>query len=356
MTHVFCVIFCAIFILVHCQQDWNLCAIEGGYCSLNASANVRYGIDGAWHLAHAHPPGFVCGVEHFGKDPWFGRIKLCEVADSNWFLAKHPAKRGYRIFDAFTFNGEWDMLEMRVRTLAPAVNFFVICESNLTFSGQPKPLYLTENSEFLSEFRHRMRIVYADLRNKKSDSWKNEDASRDALLTGLEDALAEDWIIVSDLDEIPKPHYLAHLANSDNSVGFPCRGTYYNYRFDIGIFGMPVACRIDVLRAGVTGSWRKASKKMPDGSCWHCSYCFGPTDDDFVNAVVTKLTSFSHTEFSSGKYIEREYILDCRDKGVSFFSPGFLKVNQDPLDAPPLVLRDSRFKYMLGKRVANGTE
>jgi hypothetical protein len=262
-----------------------------------------------------------------------------------------------RLYDAFTFNDEWDMLEIRIRTLESVVDVFVICESNVTFSGRPKPLRLTENTEFLAEYRHKMRIVYPVLVSGNladRQPWNNEYASRDALVAGLGDATPDDWVVVSDVDEIPRPHALQQLWHrTELSVGFPCFFHYYSYRQRADVlFGMPVAHRIGTMRKGVSQfAWKQAAHLFPGGSCWHCSYCFGPDDDGFVRTVISKLTSFAHIEYSGGKYIEREYILSRRNNSLSLFSDDRFNVLSE-VDAPPVVLHDKRFHYLLGNEFA----
>ena len=51
------------------------------------------------------------------------------------------------VFDCTPFFNEVDILEMRMNILDPYVDFFVIEESTVTFSGDKKPL-------FYKVFRH----------------------------------------------------------------------------------------------------------------------------------------------------------------------------------------------------------
>src|SRR3989338_6420000 len=49
---------------------------------------------------------------------------------------------GAKIYDCFTFNGEWDMLQIRVLTTGFMVEKYLVCESDHSFSGSPKPKHL----------------------------------------------------------------------------------------------------------------------------------------------------------------------------------------------------------------------
>jgi beta-1,4-mannosyl-glycoprotein beta-1,4-N-acetylglucosaminyltransferase len=51
-----------------------------------------------------------------------------------------------KIYDCFLYNGEQDLAEIRFHELDSRVDYFVIVESNTTFSGQNKEyLFNTDN-------------------------------------------------------------------------------------------------------------------------------------------------------------------------------------------------------------------
>ena len=49
------------------------------------------------------------------------------------------------IIDAFIFNDELDLLELRLGQLDSVVDHFVFVEADRNFMGTPKPLYYQEN-------------------------------------------------------------------------------------------------------------------------------------------------------------------------------------------------------------------
>ena len=51
------------------------------------------------------------------------------------------------IVDCFPFFNELDILEIRLNSLAPYVDRFVLTECNVTHSGNQKPLFFAENKE-----------------------------------------------------------------------------------------------------------------------------------------------------------------------------------------------------------------
>ena len=49
------------------------------------------------------------------------------------------------IYDCIPFFNELDILKLRMHIMAPYVDKFVIEESTVTFSGEPKPMTFAEN-------------------------------------------------------------------------------------------------------------------------------------------------------------------------------------------------------------------
>jgi beta-1,4-mannosyl-glycoprotein beta-1,4-N-acetylglucosaminyltransferase len=112
-----------------------------------------------------------------------------------------------RLFDCFTFFNEFDLLEVRLNELAPVVSHFVIAESSVTFQGAPKPLYFQENRDRFAQFADRIRhVVVTDMPAgaREIDHWRREHHQRNALLRAIGDAGPNDYVMLSDVDEIPR--------------------------------------------------------------------------------------------------------------------------------------------------------
>ncbi len=264
-----------------------------------------------------------------------------------------------RIYDAFAFNDEFDYLEVRLLTLASVVHRFVVVEENMTFQGKPKPLFLTEALKMrsrptISSFEDRIRIVRSG--SRLDNSWENEYASRNAFRAGLSDAREEDWVLMSDLDEIPKPDILIGVASivektaSRKSWGFECSLFYYSYKWKREIpFGMPVLYRKSELGHPMQTYWRKADHRVP-GSCWHCSNCFGPSRAEAVKKMIRKALSGAHTEFAGPPWTSKEFMRGHLENGTSpFFKTTVFEPAVPELEAPPVVLRERKFAYVLGR-------
>lgn len=122
-----------------------------------------------------------------------------------------------RIFDSFCFAGELDLLECRLTELYEVVHAFVIVESNLTYSGHPKPLHFAENAGRFAPWQDKIRYVIATCEPGPSPAIR-ESAQRQAAWDGLEDFAGEDILIHGDADEIPHPGDLAYLAGDEDEA------------------------------------------------------------------------------------------------------------------------------------------
>ena len=72
-----------------------------------------------------------------------------------------------KIFDCFTFFNELDLLEFRLRLLDNYVDFFVIAESNLTFSGNPKEYNYAKNKERFAAWEKKNNLPAGRIKNRR---------------------------------------------------------------------------------------------------------------------------------------------------------------------------------------------
>lgn len=113
-----------------------------------------------------------------------------------------------KVYDCFIFNGEFELLEIRLKTHFDAVDFFVIAEGDKTFHGADKEYFtffrLPEN---LLCYREKIRLIRFEtpIFGETEGSWLVYALQRDSMLCGLYDCDNDDFVIFSDTDEILRP-------------------------------------------------------------------------------------------------------------------------------------------------------
>ena len=295
------------------------------------------------------------------------------------------------------FNTELDHLEIRLNTTFAEVDYFVLVESPKTFTGLDKPLTLHAN---LARFRpYLTKIIYHEITYPPGFAprtpWDMEDHQRNAMLTqvfprlrGAQAPRAGDVLVVSDVDEMPRPETLRLLR----ACAFPRRLTlasrFYYYSFQwlhrgpewphpqaTYYQGLPVSnsnptpgflttllTRLPLLRGrpGTTllpndlriadgGLWpfREWEKGRLANASWHCSSCFAS-----MGELLDKMAAFSHTSMNAAPFRDRARIADRVRSGRDLWDrPGqeYERVEGNA-DVPGFVLGNrARFGYMLDR-------
>ncbi len=246
-----------------------------------------------------------------------------------------------KIYDCFCYFNEDLLLELRLETLWDSVDYFVICESVLTISGLPKPLFFDANKfkKYESKIRH---LIVKDYPFDTTDAWRNERWQRDYLINGLYDAKPDDWIILSDVDEIPRPQALAlYNPNIGKRADFQqyMYAYYLNNRWELeGSPAIWVGSKVttfsnlmnffggslEILRGfklkGPLRGLKKAFfktfliQKIENGG-WHFTWMAG------IEKIIQKLESFAHQEFNKPEFKQPEKIKELIHSGRDVLFP-----------------------------------
>ena len=174
------------------------------------------------------------------------------------------------IYDCFTFFNELDLLEIRLNVLNPVVDRFVLVEAPYTETGVEKPLYFEENKERFAKFKDKIIHITAtfppkELINHGTDrfgnSWCYETWQRAEIGRGLDGCGDDDVVIVSDLDEIPRPEAVVKASRMRGIVALEMR----NYWYYLDFLSSERICRnIRFVRKGdMAGAL--AAKDVPEG-------------------------------------------------------------------------------------------
>ncbi|MFH1546956.1 MAG: hypothetical protein ABIC57_00545 [bacterium] len=107
------------------------------------------------------------------------------------------------MIDLFLFSNDLDLLEIRLNSLVPYIERFVLCECPVTHMGKPKPLYFEENKDRFKDFNITHLIATDYKRVIGKDFWALENYQREVLMNGVQDVDPETTVLLSDTDEIP---------------------------------------------------------------------------------------------------------------------------------------------------------
>jgi beta-1,4-mannosyl-glycoprotein beta-1,4-N-acetylglucosaminyltransferase len=228
-----------------------------------------------------------------------------------------------KIIDCFIFYNELDMLKFRLDYLYDTVDYFVILESTLTFSGQQKELFFEKNKSMYEVYQDKIiHVIVDDLppddpsKPIVDNAWMRERLQRNLLDRGITklNLNDDDVIVITDVDEIPDRNTLALLTKLDKIENIV-------YALEQDMYYYNLSCKR-------TAKWHHAKfvnyntynhifkRKSEDirmvdryalikHGGWHLSY-FGN-----VNFIQNKIKSFSHQEYNNEKYTSAENITNC---------------------------------------------
>ncbi|EFQ29757.1 glycosyltransferase family 17 [Colletotrichum graminicola M1.001] len=278
--------------------------------------------------------------------------------------ADYDLVRNRKVFDLLLINTELEMLEVRMGQMAPYVDYFVILESDTTFTDHPKPLYVQENWDLFKPWHDKMIVRTIDLEELKAGgTWDREAKSRNAMyeqvfptLVDEQAAATDDVLIVSDVDEIPKPEILRALRNCNipPRVTIHSRIYYYSYQWLGNIdWAHPQATVYRGSDTVLPNDLRSSANDhhFAHGG-WHCSYCFSTVEE-----MAQKITSFSHTEMDRPEFKDPDWVVDVARRGLDIFARDGSNFDrmENNRDVPEYV-RDNagRFKFLLDRDPPDG--
>ena len=229
-----------------------------------------------------------------------------------------------KIFDCFMYFDEDVVLDVRLNFLDKFVDKFVIIESEYNHKGEKRiPLF---NINKFKKFKDKIKYILTsdippgiekinkeDKQNevyRKSifNAWKRENLQRNQIQRGLTEANKEDWVIISDLDEIPNLSEIDLKNTKDNLIFFKQNMMYYkfNLKLEDYIWVGSKACKMKNLespqwirdikdrkyswwRIDTFFSKRKYNNiSFVENGGWHFSYLKNPKD------IEKKLKSYLH--------------------------------------------------------------
>ena len=284
------------------------------------------------------------------------------------------------------FFDEEMLLDLRLNILDKFVDKFVIVESSYTHSGKEKKLIFDINK--YSKFKKKINYIVLndrpkgieEINNNDSDgeisrkeilnALKRENLQRDTIFDGLNDADKNDWVIISDLDEIPDLTNI-NFNNIKNKIIFFKQKVFY-YKLNLELKNLrwigTKACRkkhlkspqwLRNLKDKIYPKWRVdilfSEKKYSDiffieNGGWHFSFVKKPED------IEKKLKSYlHHREYDidpvgidkiKNLINSKSVIYDHRVDQTQYKFGGGQKLEKIDLDFLPRYISSNKEKYL----------
>ena len=212
-----------------------------------------------------------------------------------------------KLFDCFMYNNEDLLLELRLQTLSKFVHKFIIVESRFDHQGNKKKLNF-KIKNFLT-FKNKIKYIILNNFPKNLSNWERENYNRNYIVKGLSAAKPDDYIMISDLDEIPKIKNLKIFEKRKYTV---FKQKMFYYRFNLHNITEPdwIGSKVCKKKYLKSAQWLRNQKvkKYPfwridkikwniieDGG-WHFSFVMSD------NSIKKKIESYAHSEFNKKNY------------------------------------------------------
>lgn len=230
------------------------------------------------------------------------------------------------VVDAFTYNGEREILRIHLSVLNPYVDKFIICEAKTTFSGKPKPLYFSEHEKYFKSFwkkidyhiidedytEQEIMLAESSPNTRGAAHWKTEFLQKESILKALTRLDDEDIVYIGDVDEIWRPF---------NPV-FPTKlklkvyAYYLNNRSSEVFWGTLVSRYEDIKDECLNHMRSTQAMKTTDDHGWHFTSMGG------YDEVKRKLDD-SYTSESYNTNMVQELLQDRVKAGVDYLGRPF---------------------------------
>tara|TARA_Y100000590_G_scaffold368086_1_gene428511 strand:- start:2119 stop:2943 length:825 start_codon:yes stop_codon:yes gene_type:complete len=273
------------------------------------------------------------------------------------------------LIDAFTYFNEEELAELRIKYLNSIVDYFVVIESNITFTGQKKewnfPKILKNNlKEFSNKIQyHQLNINLSEIKNEESwiidgvkgdDFWRIENFQRNYIKVACKKFSNEDILIISDLDEIPSIKRLKFILSCDFKKIAPVALEQHLFHLNSNFL------RLESWRGSIVTTMELCNKFSPQkfrtlrnklshfiDSGWSFSSFGG------FERVKEKIESYAHSEHNNDKYKNPEHIKHCEKTGADLFHRKVesKKVDKNFFPKDLLILMEKNPKFYFGSDI-----
>ena len=260
------------------------------------------------------------------------------------------------IYDCFIYFDEDMILDLRMNILNNHVDYFVIVESKYTHQGDIKGKNF-DMSKF-RKFEDKIIYLYDEENFLREGGWQHEHEKyqRNLILKVLKNANQEDYIFISDLDEIPDPKKFNEIYKH-KFCAFNQKVYYYKFNLqslsEVNWYGTrcckkknissPQKIRVQKIKNYPLWRFDKLFKKkfhiINDGG-WHFTYMKSVED------IIKKIKSFSHPEWNKTQYLNAKYLEEKILKGEDLFNRDmkYEKIDIKKINFPEYLIKNYK-KY-----------
>ena len=208
------------------------------------------------------------------------------------------------------YNNEELLLDLRLNILSKYVKKFILVESTIDHQGNKKKnFFKIENFDKFKDKIIHLRIE--DFPKELSSTWERENFQRNYISKSINNLLDNDYIIISDIDEIPNFH---NLKSFENYKFTAFQQSNFCYKFNLKNITYPIwygskLCKKKYLKSP---QWLRNQKvkeysffhfykikwNIIKNGGWHFSFLMQPTE------IIKKIKSFAHDEFNKKEFLE----------------------------------------------------
>jgi hypothetical protein len=224
---------------------------------------------------------------------------------------------GPRIFDCFLYHNEAYMLYLHLLTVSPKVSKFILGFANVSFTDRDhSPVTYHPFESDIFAYSSQILFLFIDLltlpesksRYRNTTAWHREATARNYLIEGVKrfSPLSDDLVLLCDVDEIPTRGALEVIRSHPPLHYYNLHGLlfHYSFRWQVGEWNRPMVLRYgSIVRPLDDYKFMPFRVMLPGVLHYHCSFC-SPT----VAGILYKLASFSHTEYSEGRFTDPNYV------------------------------------------------
>jgi len=234
-----------------------------------------------------------------------------------------------KIVDGFIFYNEIELLKVRLEELYDVVDYFILVEGIMTFTGNTKMLYYSENKSMFDKYADKILHIIADDFPETTVPWDRERYQRNLISLGIAtlNLDTDDIIMISDIDEIPSSDMIYNIRNNilpiQNDIIYSIEMTLYYYTLEWTCENKwyhPKLLKYSMYMQNTIPETIRHAKSIAirDGG-WHISY-YGDT-----SFIVNKLQSYSETGDNTEQNRNSVYLEYCIQNGKLFFNNQMLK-------------------------------